>query len=662
MAGKTFTIEAIFKAADRMTAPILRMQKSVEGFCKKSEKQFAQLNKASDAWFAGMKAGAIGIAGGAAAAGAALAVAVKPGMEFEQAMANVGAVSLKSREEVADLEAKARELGKSTKFSAIEVANGMETMGRAGFENAQILEVIGGVLSAAAAEGAGFEEVAGVIGNTLNGMGLERTKKNVEDVADVLTLASAKTNSSILSLGESLKNVAPVAKQFGIPFKTAVTAVALLQDVGIDASEAGTATATMLTKLAQPTDEITRKMKKLGVTFQNSEGNMLPMEEVLKNFGKAAAKSGGNMKTAAFFAELVGLRGQRAALQLQEAFAAGKFTKLSDALTDAAGKADEMAKLRMDTLSGDFEQMKGAIEDVGIGLYNLKSGGLRDLTQAISKWIEENAGKIIQGVQDIITAITSNWDDIKKWGDRVLKIIEVITAVALAVKLWTGAMWLLNAAALANPFTLLVYALVAALALIIAFWPEISEFFGNIWELCLSTFEPIKAFFVGFFEFIIGLWTLAIENTMFIWEPLGAFFGLLWEGISAVAKFSFGIIATVAKTYFDIVTTVWGALGSFFAGLWHAIADTYWMIMGPIFKTLGTVIDAVRSVGQGTLGTSAETAGPSERAAGQISDTIETKETSTAELLIRDTTGTAKMSKKPTGPGITLRVQPTGGF
>lgn len=670
MAGKSFTIEAIFKAADQMTAPMRRMYKGVEGFCKNSEKQFKELNKVSDAWFSSLAKGAVGIGAGVAAAGAALATAAVPGMEFEQAITNVGAVSLKSRAEVADLEKEARRLGKSTKFSATEVAKGMETMGRAGFDNAQTLEVIGGVLAAAAAEGGEFEETASVISNTLNGMGLARTAKNVADVGDVLTLASAKTNSSIVSLGESMKSVAPVAKQFKIPFQTAVASVALLQDVGIDASEAGTATATMLTKLAQPTDEIVKKMKKLGITFQNSEGNMLPMEQVLKNFSQAVDKSGGNMEQAAFFADLVGLRGQRAALNLEEAFRSGKFKELTDALAEASGSAEKMAKIRMDTLSGDFEQMKGSIEDVFIGLYNLRSGPLRDITQAISKWIDENSGAIVDGVNNIIKAITDNWPTIEKWGERILKAVGVITAVAGAIKLWTGAMWLLNAAISANPITLITLALVGALALIVAFWPEIAAFFQSIWDLCVATFEPIKDFLIGWFEFVVGLWTLLIQNTMFIWEPLGAFFGWLWEKISAVASVSFEIIATVAKTYFDIVSTVWGALTGVFSSIWDGIAKTFWAVMGPVFNAIKTVIDYVRGAGQETLGTgptssasaSAETAGPNERAADQVTESFSmTKDISTAELLIRDDTGKASMTKKP-GPGISLRVQPTGAF
>src|SRR5690606_19902268 len=162
----------------------------------------------------------------------------------------------------------------------------------------EILSGVSGVLSAAAASGLEMAEVANHVSNVLKGMGLQASEAS--RVADVLTLASARTHSSIGSLGESMKNLAPVAKQFGIG----------LQDVGLDASEAGTGTATMLTKLAKPTTAVEKQMKKLGITFKDAQRNLLPPLDVFRQMAVANERLGGNMDQVAFFADLVGLRGQ----------------------------------------------------------------------------------------------------------------------------------------------------------------------------------------------------------------------------------------------------------------------------------------------------------------------------------------------------------------
>lgn len=424
-----FNIEAIFTGVDALSPKFRTIGAKLDGFVTTANKRFDALNAKASAAFGGLgKAATLASTGLTIAGGKALA----DGMGFDQAIANVGAVSLMTREQVADLEEAARKLGRTGKYSATEVAQGMELMGKAGFDNAQILAGIPDFLNAAAAEGAAFEETASTMSNVLKGMGLDMSQTG--RVADVLTLASARTNSSITSLGESMKNVSPVARQFGVRFEDAVSAVALLQDVGLDASEAGTATATMLTKLAKPTDDVRARMAALGVKFQDAHGNMLPLPGVLAEMAKAANKSGGNMKTVAFFADLVGLRGQKAALNLQELFKSGKFNSLSAELDDAAGKAKQMADLRMETLTGDITKLKGAALDLEIALFDTQSGPLRDLVQDFTKWLNSNQAEIIHGIGDAIQWVRANGEDLVKWGTRFAEVALAFYAIDKSVK------------------------------------------------------------------------------------------------------------------------------------------------------------------------------------------------------------------------------------
>lgn len=399
--GGRFTIEAIFKGIDRMSAPLANMTRGVDRMILSSTRAVTKFDNALGSMRSGIMATGGAFAGAGVLAGAGAASIIGAGADFEQAITSVGAVSLKTRDQIADLEKRALELGSSTQFSATQVAQAMELMGRAGFENADVLSGIEGVLSAAAAEGADLATTAGHVSNVLKGMGMATAETT--RVADVLTLASAATNSSISSLGESMSKVSATARQFKIPFEDAVASVALLQDVGLDASEAGSAVDTMLTMLASPTDAISRKMRSLGVSFQDAKGDMLPLSSVLQNFATASQKSGGNMKQAAFFAELLGMRGQRAAVNLKDLFLSGKVDTLVQSLKGAEGSAAKMADLRMDNLIGDWEQFTGAIEGVKINLFNLESGPLRGVIQGWTEWISANEGLIVSGVQGFLT-------------------------------------------------------------------------------------------------------------------------------------------------------------------------------------------------------------------------------------------------------------------
>lgn len=403
MAGK-FTLEAVFKAVDRMSGPVARMAAGLDKFQQKASKGLKTLDENVGRVTGTLKSMALVAAGVSAAAGAVAFNIGKTGADFEQAITNVGAVSLTTRGQIADLEKKALDLGATTKFSATEVAQAMEMMGKAGFTNSQVMEGIGGILAAAAAEGAGLEETASNISNVLKGMGLETSQ--TARVADVLTLASARTNSSISSLGESMKNVSSTARQLGVPLEDTVGMVALLQDVGLDASEAGSAVATMLTHMSAPSKAAAAQMKALGVSFQDAKGNMLAPAKVLEQLAKGADKSGGNMKQVAFFAELVGLRGQKAALNLQELFKKGKYKELTDELANAAGSAEKMASIRMDTFMGDIETLGGSVDSLKIALFSTQSGPLRDIVKGTTAWLDANSQVMTSGFVDFIkTAI-----------------------------------------------------------------------------------------------------------------------------------------------------------------------------------------------------------------------------------------------------------------
>ena len=60
---------------------------------------------------------------------------VNTGMQFEQGMANVSAISGATGGELEALSAKAKEMGANTKFSAIEAADAMSYMGMAGWNS-----------------------------------------------------------------------------------------------------------------------------------------------------------------------------------------------------------------------------------------------------------------------------------------------------------------------------------------------------------------------------------------------------------------------------------------------------------------------------------------------------------------------------------------------
>ncbi len=432
MPGGRFSVKAIFRAVDKFTAPVSRMQRRMLRFTTSARRGLRAVDRANSAVAGGFRRVGIAaaVAGGVVAVG--LGKVISTGADFEQAITNVGAVSLKSRSEIDALERSAIQLGKTTKFTGSEVAAGMETMARAGFTTKEILQGIPGILNAAAASGLELAEVSNHVSNVLKGMGLATSEAG--RVADVLALASSKTNSSIGSLGESMKNVASTARQLGVPLESVVASVALLQDVGLDASVAGSALNTMLTKLATPPKRIAREMKRLGLSFKKSNGDMKDFGEVLGTISELAKKSGGNMDQVAVLAELVGLRGQKAAANLAKLFESGKVDKLTSQLEKAKDVAEKMAAIRMDTLKGDMTLLESAVDGVTVRLFKMHGGALRPLIQSLTKWISENQRLIDVKVGDFIDGLNEKLPVIKMWLERIATAIGVFAVWTIAVK------------------------------------------------------------------------------------------------------------------------------------------------------------------------------------------------------------------------------------
>lgn len=412
MAG-TLGLKAIFSADDRMSPAIRRMDASLRGLTSAAGSGFGQLGKFSDGVFDKLKTGA---AAGAAGLGVLAAVighhVVEAGADFEQSITNVGAVMGKSRGQIAELEQQALSLGVSTQFSASQVSESMEHMARKGFDAEEILGGIPGVLDAIAASGEGMAEVSDAVGSSIRGFGLQA--KDAAHVADVLAYAAEKTGAGILNLGTSLSIAAPTARTLGVSIEDTAAAVGLLQKMGLDASTAGSATATMLAKISKPSKDAAQSMAAMGIKFKDAKGNMLPFTDVLGQFVKAGDKVGGNMDRMAFFAELVGLRGDKAALALADLSKSGDFDKLAAGLKNTEGYAHKVAELKLGTTANQWKLLGSTVEVLEDKLWNMNSGALKGTVERVNAWISANQDLILSDVQGYVGKLVTEVEDLSK--------------------------------------------------------------------------------------------------------------------------------------------------------------------------------------------------------------------------------------------------------
>ena len=290
---------------------------------------------------------------------------VNTGREFEQGMANVSAISGATGAELTALSEKAKEMGAKTKFSAIEASEAMSYMGMAGWNSSQMIDGIAGIMNLAAASGEELAGVSDIVTDALTAFGLKASDSG--EFADVLAVASSKSNTNVSLLGESFKNVAATAGAMGYSMKDTTTALGLMANAGVKGSDAGTSLRGVMTRLAKPTKEVDAAMSALGISAVNTDGSMKPLSvlipELQTHFSTLTDAQKGQYATM-----IAGKNALSGFLSIVNA-SSDDFYSLSDAINNSEGAALKMADTMNDTVSGKLTLLKSQLEGVKIAIF-----------------------------------------------------------------------------------------------------------------------------------------------------------------------------------------------------------------------------------------------------------------------------------------------------
>lgn len=386
--------------------------KELQGLEKQSSKVAGSISNAFSKAFKGFS---IAIASaGTALSGLGLAVA-KVGKDFEAQMSKVEAISGSTAEEMERLEAKAKELGATTQFSATEAGQALEYMALAGFKTEDMLDSLPGLMDLAAASGEDLALVSDILTDGLSAFGL--SAKEAGRFADVLAAASSNSNTNVAMLGESFKYVAPVAGALGFTIEDTATALGLMANAGIKASQSGTALRTILTNLTSDSKPVVGILNELGVVTTTTNGELLPLNDILQQLRKSFAGLS-EVQQAQYAKTLAGQEGMSGLLAIVNASEAD-FNKLSGAINNSAGTAEEMAKIMNDNLAGAIKSLKSALEGIALSIYEELQTPLKEVTQYLTEMVQKLQQAFNQGG---LTGLVNSLGDVLS--DMLLKLAE----------------------------------------------------------------------------------------------------------------------------------------------------------------------------------------------------------------------------------------------
>ena len=220
-------------------------------------------------------------------AGAALSnafvQAIKLGSQFENTLAIIEHVGGQASEEVRQLGEAALNLSRVGPYGPNEVALALKTMALAGLDAQESLSALKPMLDFALVGEMSVEKA------TESALAISKafgyTAEGVSSVTDVIAKAAAVSMSSIGSMTEAFRQASTVAQQFGVSLKDASTTLALLSQVGIQGTAAGTAMRNMYTELlgmSKGARDILKNVLKVEV-FDNAAKAMKPLAEILRD-------------------------------------------------------------------------------------------------------------------------------------------------------------------------------------------------------------------------------------------------------------------------------------------------------------------------------------------------------------------------------------------
>ncbi|MDK9843603.1 phage tail tape measure protein [Staphylococcus equorum] len=295
---------------------------------------------------------------------AGFGLAAKTSIDFDDSMRKVKATSGATGKEFNSLRDKALEMGAKTKFSASESSDALNYMALAGWDSKQMMSGISGVMDLAAASGEDLGQVSDIVTDSLTAFGMEA--KDSGKFADVLAQTSSKANTDVKGLGDAFKYAAPVAGALGYSVEDTSVAIGLMSNAGIKGEKAGTALRTMFTNLSKPTKAMKDKMDELGISITDSNGEMLPMRDVMDQLRSSMGGLSKDQQAAAA-ATIFGKESMSGALAVVNA-SENDYKKLTKSIDGSSGASKRMAKEMEGGIGGSMRKMKSAVESLAISI------------------------------------------------------------------------------------------------------------------------------------------------------------------------------------------------------------------------------------------------------------------------------------------------------
>lgn len=459
------------------------------------------------------------------------AAAIKVGMDFEEGMSNVKAITGATASEMELLEKAARDAGANTSKSATEASEALGYMGLAGWSVKDSMDGLMPVLRLSEAGAMDLGRASDLVTDSMSAMGIE--VKDLPKYLDVVAQTARSSNTDIDAMMEAYLGVGGVLKGLKVPVEESAVSIGLLANAGIKGAEGGKSLSSILTNLTAPTGRAKKALDELGFSAFDSQGEFKGMEEVLYDLqGKMEGMTTEEQNM--YKSMIAGKEHIKGFNALMDGLGEG-YDDLKGKIGDSEGALDEMAETMMDNAKGAITNLKSALEELGLKIFDILKPKVESITKTIQSFVDKLNNMSPEAQEAIVkfamfaAAIGPVLLVIGKTVIFVGNLVSTFGKLGLAITKAGGLM-----AFLTGPGMIVVGVVVAiatAAVLLIKYWTPIKTFFIELWEGVKGTFNSFVNWIQGFPEKIGAI----VENIK-IWFTETLPHGIR-EGIDRVLEF-----------------------------------------------------------------------------------------------------------------------------
>lgn len=226
-------------------------------------------------------------------------------VEFEDKLAQLQAISGSTNTQMEQLSRVILDVSKSSRFSAVEIAEATVQLAQAGFSAKDLGDSLGAITNFAAASGTSVKDSVDIITGAIGAFQLQASEAG--RVTDIFTAALNRSRLSSQQIAQAIQYVGTTAFEQNISLEQMVATIGSVAQAGVRAgSTLGTGFRQFLVDLANPTDKLKDQLERLGISLQDIDVKTRGLPAVLDTlkaagFGAAQAYEGLEVRAAAFY-------------------------------------------------------------------------------------------------------------------------------------------------------------------------------------------------------------------------------------------------------------------------------------------------------------------------------------------------------------------------